>query len=266
MDTKKVKGGYNMEQKSETITIRKDTLWKYSTFILLAVVILGVIFYVLPGKSTTGNVIQQPSAQLPAATQKIEVDMGNAAFEGNADAPVTVLEFSDFQCPYCQRHHQQSQSTIDSYINSGDVRFGYRHYPLPFHQNAQKAAEAAECARDQGGDEAFFAMHDMLFSKGSGDGTGLDVASLKQYAKDLKLDSTKFNKCLDSGQFADEVTADMSYGSQIGVAGTPAFFVGNDEQGYGLISGACPASTFQYAIDATLEGKEWGIANCQPTA
>ena len=256
-----VKGGNIMEttQKNETFTIRKDTLWKYSTFVLLGIVILGVVFYVLPGKSPTANVVKLPGNELPSEpTAKITVETDGDPIKGDKNAKVTLVEFTDYQCPYCQKAAQQSLPALDKYIESGDLRVITKDYPLPFHQNAQKAAESAHCARDQGGDAKYYEMHDILFAKGSGDGTGLDDVSLKQYAKDLGLDSKKFDTCLSSGKFADDVKADLAYGSSIGVQGTPAFFINGR-----MISGACPGQTFDSAYQAEANGDEWAVTNCQ---
>ncbi|MEK6836853.1 MAG: thioredoxin domain-containing protein, partial [Nanoarchaeota archaeon] len=163
METDKVKGGNIMEttQKDEVFTIRKDTLWKYSTFVLLGIVILGVVFFVLPGKSPTGNVIQQPGAQLPSEpTAKITVETDGDPVKGSADAEVTLVEFTDYECPFCQRAAQQSIPILDKYINDGSLKIITKDYPLPFHAEAQKAAESAHCARDQGGDAKYYEMHD----------------------------------------------------------------------------------------------------------
>lgn len=249
-------------QKSETITIRKDTLWKYSTFVLLGIVILGVIFFVLPGKSPTGNVIADNGQQLPTGpSQAIEVDFGDAPVKGSANAPVTIIEFTDYECPFCARHFTQTGPTLNGLIQSGELKLVTMDYPLPFHPQAQKAGEAAHCARDQGGDEAYYEMHDLLFSSGVVGGE----AAFKEYAKQIGLDASKFDSCLTSGKFAKLVQDNLAYGSSVGVQGTPGFFVGNDEEGYRAISGACPATTFIYAIDATANGEPWGVVNCQPT-
>ncbi len=264
MNNEKVKGGLNMEQKTETITIRKDTLWKYSTFILLGVVILGVLFYILPGKSTTGNVVQQPGQQLPTGpSEAIEVDIDGSPILGDVNAPVTIVEWTDYECPFCARHFRDTYSTtLKALVEAGEINIITKNYPLPFHAQAQKAAESALCARDQGGDEAYYEMHDLLFTSGVVGGE----TAFKEYAQQMGLNSNEFASCLSSGKFADEVKSDMAYGSQVGIQGTPGFYIGNEEEGYRLVSGACPASSFNYAIDATANGEPWGMVNCQPTA
>ncbi len=161
---------------------------------------------------------------------------------GNADAPVTVIEFSDFECPYCAR----VQSTIKSVEKTyGDkVRLVFRHYPLPFHKKAPKASEAAQCAADQG---RFWEYHDALFE----DQDDFSVPHLKKLAVGLKLDIGQFNKCLNGNRHADRVAADLAEGRRLGISGTPTFFI----NGIKLV-GAVPLRQFQKTIDAELKGKK----------
>ncbi len=161
--------------------------------------------------------------------------------KGDKNAPVTIVEFSDFECPFCGRFFQQTLPQInENYIKTGKVKLVYRDFPLSFHQNAQKAAEAAECADEQG---RFWEMHDKLFI----DGVQGGVASFKQFASALGLNTAKFNECLDSGKMASEVQKDMAEGAQYGVTGTPGFFVNGQ-----LISGAQPYQVFAQAIEEAL--------------
>ncbi len=184
-----------------------------------------------------------PSA--PAApSAPVKVDATGPSM-GKDNAPVTIIEFSDFQCPFCKRFNDQTMGQLKTnYIDTGKARIVFRHYPLPFHQNAPKAHEASMCADDQ---DKFWEFHDILFAKGAGDGTGLAVADLKQYAADLKLDTTKFNSCLDSGKYTKYVADDMAAGSAAGVSGTPSFVINGQ-----LVVGAQPYSVFAAAIDAAL--------------
>lgn len=242
------------EKNSETITIKKDTLWKYSTFVLLGILIIGAIVWILPGNSPTGRIVDQPGDTVPSATEQIEVDIEGDPVKGSADADITIVEFSDYECPFCARAFAQSLTTVNEYIADGKVKFVMKDYPLPFHPQAQKAAEAAHCARDQGGDEAYYQMHDALFTSGVEGGE----PTFNQYAKDQGLNAAKFSACLSSGKFESEVKADLDYGSTVGVQGTPAFFINGR-----MISGACPDSTFAQALEAEEDGKDWGSANCQ---
>ena len=160
---------------------------------------------------------------------------------GPATAPVTIVEFSDFECPYCSRAEETVSEVMRVY---GDkIRLVFRDLPLPNHQNAPKAAEAAHCAGEQG---KYWEMHAKLFANQR----ALEVPSLKGYAKDLKLDQAKFDKCLDTGATAAIVEASKKAGAEAGVNGTPAFFVNGV-----LISGAQPFDAFKEVIDAELAQK-----------
>ncbi len=157
---------------------------------------------------------------------------------GPATAPITIVEFSDFECPYCSRAEETVSEVMRVY---GDkIRVVYRDLPLPNHKNAPKAAEAAHCAGEQG---KYWEMHAKLFANQR----ALEVPALKGYAKDLKLDQAKFDKCLDSGATAAIVEESRKVGNEAGVNGTPAFFVNGI-----LISGAQPFDAFKEVIDVEL--------------
>ena len=161
---------------------------------------------------------------------------------GPKGAPIEMIEFSDFQCPFCFRVQPTLEKVLSTY---GDkVRFVYRNYPLPSHPNARPAAEAAQCANEQG---KFWPYHDRLF----GDPRKLSDADLKQAAVDLGLDAAKFNACVDSHKYKARVDADMQAGDAAGVNGTPAFFI-NGRQ----ISGAQPYEVFKQLIDEELALKK----------
>jgi len=173
------------------------------------------------------------------ATETIVKDT-NDAFKGNADAPVTIIEYSDYECPYCAKFALQTLPSInEQYIQTGKVKMIFKDFPLAFHKKAQKASEAAQCAGEQGN---YYGMHDLLFSKGVA-----GVAAYKEYAKELELDSNQFNKCLDSGKMEAKVKANMKEGQALGVKGTPAFFI-NGRQ----VTGAQPFSVFKEVIEEEL--------------
>ena len=169
---------------------------------------------------------------------RVPVDLGQAPVRGNARATVTLVEFSDFQCPYCQRVRPTMTRLRQMY--SDRVRFAFRHYPLDFHPQAQKAGEAAACAGEQG---KFWEMHDRLWENPG----KLQLDDLKAHAQSLGLVSADFDKCLDSGRFASLVENDLKAGQEYGVSGTPAFFV----NGRPLV-GAQPLEAFQQVIDDEL--------------
>ncbi|MFA5021908.1 MAG: thioredoxin domain-containing protein [Patescibacteria group bacterium] len=159
---------------------------------------------------------------------------------GNANAKVTLIVISDFQCPYCQRHEPTMQQVLKNY---GDkVRIVWRNFPLTsIHPYAEKAAEAAECAGEQ---DKFWEMHDKLFENQS----ALTNDDLKSYAKALGLNTSKFNDCLDSSKMAAKIAKQSEESQAAGVSGTPGTFV-NDQ----LVKGAYPYDTFKTMIDALLK-------------
>ncbi len=167
--------------------------------------------------------------------------------KGSKDAPIVVVEFSDFQCPFCAKFYSQTLSQIEKdYVETGKVQFVYRDYPLSnIHPYAQKAAESAECARDQG---KFWEYHNLLFENQA----VLSDSSLKQFASNLGLDSTQFNECLDSGKYYDETQKDLKDGTTIGIRGTPGFAVGKRGETAQFISGARPYSSFKEVFDLLL--------------
>jgi protein-disulfide isomerase len=202
----------------------------------------------------------------------VSMDVGTLPVQGKSGSKVTIVEFSDFECPYCARFVSQTLPQILQ--DYGDkIQFAFRNYPLPasMHPYAEKAAEAAECASDQ---DAFWQYHDLLFQNQSDlasviqsdqtNGVNLVISKLKEYASNLGLDTAKFNQCLDSGADADKVSADQKAMtdamSEAGISsfGTPSFFINGR-----FVSGAYPYDTstsgyqegmftFKQAIDAAL--------------
>ncbi len=198
------------------------------------------------GLGNQGGGEQVLGQQILPDTGPVEVpERSNAATLGKSTAPVTIVEFTDFQCPFCQRFYNDTyKKLVQKYVDTGKVKFVFRHYPLTFHQNAIIAGQAAECANLQG---KFVPYHDVLFTKGQGDGTGLDSASLKIYAKDLGLNTQKFNSCLDNNETRQTVTDDMDAGTRVGVTGTPTFFINGQR-----IVGAMPTANFEQIIEQEL--------------
>jgi protein-disulfide isomerase len=176
--------------------------------------------------------------------EPIRVEVASSGFPargGPATAPVTIVEFSDFQCPFCSRLVPTIEQVMSKY---GDkVRLVFRQFPLPMHQNAAKAAEAALCANEQG---KFWEMHDTMFK----DQGSLAVDALKTKAAGLGLNAQAFNSCLDSGKEAEAVKTDTKAGQAAGVNGTPAMFVNGR-----FISGVVPASQLSQVIDEELKRK-----------
>ncbi len=187
------------------------------------------------------QVAQQPEPQQPSV---VNVNTQGKPVRGNANAKVTLVEYSDFECPFCKRFHDDAmKNVLKDYVETGKVKVVYKHFPLPFHPNAQKAAEAAECANDQG---KFWEMHDKLFAMQE---IAIDVASLKKYARELGLNPEKFDKCLDNSEKASAVQKDLDEGQLDGVSGTPTSFINGK-----AIVGAQPYAAIKAAIEAALAG------------
>ena len=180
----------------------------------------------------------------PGDIKKVSAD--DDSYLGDEDAPVVLIEFSDFQCPFCKRSFDQTFPLIkQKYINTGKERYIYRDFPLPFHAEADEAANAAECAGDQ---DKFWEMHEMIYkNQQEWAGNSQAISIFKGYAKDIGLDTTKFDSCLDSKKYDSEIQNDMSDGNSYGVSGTPTFFI----NGISLV-GAQPYSEFERVIEQEL--------------
>lgn len=170
---------------------------------------------------------------------------------GEDDAELTIVEFSDYQCPLCRVFYNDTLPKIkEKYVDTGKVKLVFRDYPLSFHPDALPAAMAANCARAQGDDETYFKMHDMIFDGQNLLGANtveIPRASLSQYAGKLGLNVTTFDSCVDKSEFMAEITKDAADGDTIGVGGTPSFIVGEQ-----FIEGAMPFEAFEAAIEAQL--------------
>lgn len=225
---------------------KSDNFWKITTVVVIALLAFFAFKGGSGGNPTGGTVIDTVGNPGAAPTPPAKVDFKNLItsddhVKGDKDAKVTIIEWSDFECPFCARFYTETLGQIDEqYIKTGKVKLIYKDFPLSFHPQAQKAAESSECAADQ---EKFWEMHNLLFEKGVQGG----VASFKQFAKDLGLNSAKFDKCLDSGEKAGEVQKDMADGGKSGIQGTPGFLINGQ-----LVSGAQPFTVFQQVIDAEL--------------
>lgn len=226
----------------------------------------GVVKFKKPGTSISGSTQTQTPTQTapvppqapPESTGPVKVSLDDDPILGSKDAPVTVVEFSDYECPFCKRHFDQTFTQLKKdYIDTGKVKLVYRDLPLSFHDpNATNQALAANCARDQGGDSMYFKYHDEIFKRTSSNKTFSDD-NLPKIATDLGLNVSNFNACLSSRKYEDEVKKDLADATSAGATGTPTFFVGKSDSGKEIegtrIVGAQPYSAFQSAIDALLK-------------
>ena len=178
------------------------------------------------------------------AAPRLEVANGDLEGRGPAGAPITIVAFSDYECPYCKRAEETVEQVIAAYPDK--IRYYHRDFPLEFHANARPAAEAARCANAQG---KFWPYRTALFAS-----QNLTEERLKSIADETGVDRAKFDECLASDQFASAIDKDMADGQGVGVNGTPAFFVNGR-----LLSGAQPLEAFKEIIDGELAGK--AVAN-----
>lgn len=193
----------------------------------------------LPTVNSGANPSPSPAPIVAGTTiQNFDITKTNHV-RGDFNAPVTLVEFSDFECPFCERHFPTLTKILNDY--QGKVRLVYKHFPLSIHPNSQKAAEASECADEQG---KFWEYHDKLFT---GQPAGFSLDKFKQWAKDIGLNADQFNNCLDTGKYTQKVQTDEQEGQQKGVQGTPATFVNGQ-----LVSGALPYDSFKQVIDQAL--------------
>ena len=266
----------SIKNNSKDVVIKKSAFNKLLVGIISAVVISAFLGGYVLGAETVepekiiirdaedvvGPIQTQQSTQSSLSTNSpslISISLDDDPVKGNPDAPITIVEFSVFQCPFCAKFHSTTFPQLEAnYIDSGKVKFVYRDFPIQsIHPNAVPAAIASECADEQG---MFWEYHDLVFEnqkKWQGLSGPIMVDTFEQYALELGLNTSDFNTCFESGKYADEVTKDLQDGISYGVTGTPGFFVGNDELGYVKMIGAQPYSVFERLIEdqiARLDG------------
>lgn len=170
---------------------------------------------------------------------------------GNRNAKVTLMEYSDFECPFCKSFHPTTQELMKTY---GDkIRLVYRHFPLSFHANAQKEAEASECIAEFGGNDKFWQFADTIFEKTTSNGTGFALEKLGPLASELGISQEKFQECLDSGKYEKLVKDQIVDGTASGVSGTPSTFIIDSKNNSQIIVGAQPIDAFKTIIDKVLK-------------
>lgn len=233
-----------------------------SVLISLAILISGGAVNIKGFKgSGTAAVPTAPAAPteptIPADPETATVSMDDDPVLGDPNAPVTIVEFSDYECPFCKRHFDQTYSQLKTnYIDTGKVKLVFRDLPLSFHDPlATKEAIAANCAREQGNDETYFKMHSAIFSTTTSNGSGMTMDQLYGLASTVGIDQASFKACIDSDKYKDEVAKDLADAGAAGATGTPSFVIGpsGDQVSGKLVVGAQPYSVFQAEIDALLQ-------------
>lgn len=214
-----------------------------SSIVLAGVLVAGAIVYSNGPRVPNDNTAQVRKGEQNKTDSKILEIKDTDHVLGNPNAKVAVIEYSDFECPFCGRMFSGTLPKLkENFIKTGKIKFVYRHFPLrSIHQNAQKAAEASECADEQG---KFWEYHDIIFERQS----LLGADKFKSWALELGLNPNQFDSCLDSGKYAERVEGDYSDGISLGVNGTPATFVNGR-----LVSGAQPYEEFEKVINEALK-------------
>lgn len=249
------------ESASKASAPAKDDSLKNAAIVVLIVALIAVVVWQGTDSMPLSTSKTTTSANIASAgdfgvSEETKLAMKELAdddpFLGAEDAPVVIVEFSDFECPFCARFHEQTLTVLkEKFIETGVVKFVYRDLPLGFHANAQKAAEAAQCAHDQG---KFWEYHDIIFANQR----SLDLNSLKKYAADIGLDVTQFDECLSSDKYADEVREDAAAAAANGISGTPGFIINGQ-----TLSGAQPYDRFEQVICSIVPESE-PCANIAP--
>jgi protein-disulfide isomerase len=244
---------------SDQIVIRKSLL--VTCVVGLAALLVGAVAGYFTFAYAFNRGLAQagtpPGVQVGAAAQppqiqpiqgKIDVSTDDDPSIGPRDAPIPIVEFSDFQCPYCAKFHTATYSPLMQKYD-GKVRFVYRDFPLPgLHSDAEKAAEAANCALLQGQDK-YWALNEALYKNQQITGLGLDA--IHTMARSISgLDTVALDKCINGGKMADEISKDVQDGGSYGVTATPTFFI----NGYRLV-GAQSLASFSTIIDSLLSAK-----------
>ncbi|MBU0978433.1 MAG: thioredoxin domain-containing protein [Patescibacteria group bacterium] len=182
-------------------------------------------------------------ANMPAVTADDHI-------RGNLNAKVMLVEYSDYECPYCEKFHTTMQQVVEEY--GSDVAWVYRHYPLSFHANAQKAAEAAECVASIGGNEAFWKFSDLYYSRTDSSGTGIAIADMPALAGEIGVSQSAVKTCLNGDQMKDTVQAMFDTANSAGISGTPGTLIVTANGVQELIPGALPIEQIKVMIDKYL--------------
>lgn len=278
LEDKESDSNFTIPEKSDTVNLKKSTYNKILGGLVIAIAVSTFLGGYSIGSFEQNdsndietalllaeiNKLAEQKAQSPIPTQQptqspapqifnIKFDADDPVM-GDSDAPLTIIEFSDFQCPFCSRFYQNTLPLIEkNYIDTGKAKLVYMDLPLDnLHKNARLSHIAAECADDQG---EFWQYHDMLFdtqAEWQNMPSEAHLTFLRQQAFDMGLEIEKYDLCLDSPEIKNEIEQDVLEASRNGATGTPTFFIGTEKDGYVKLVGAQPYSTFQATLDSKL--------------
>ena len=238
----------NNVQSSTPKTEKKDMFWKATTVVLIVL----LAFFAWRSTNLTGNVVTGgttgdtvgdlvPQQAPPTVNIDMKKIVDDDPYLGKDNAPVVIVEFSDYQCPFCSRFYTETLSQIKTqYIDTGKVKFVYRDFPLSFHPEALPAATAVNCAEEQG---KFWEFHNKVFENQQ----TISAANYKLWAEELGLDVAKWETCTKDTKVKAEIQKDFNDGTAAGVQGTPAFIINGK-----IVSGAQPFTAFSQVIEAEL--------------
>ena len=229
--------------------------------VIAAALIAGAILYngnQAPAPTAAGN--GQPSqGEQPAPEQEIVIEpvMEDDHIRGNPNAAIMLVEYSDYDCPFCKNFHETMNRIMDEYGANGKVAWVYRHFPLAqLHPNAARIAEASECAAELGGNDAFWAFSDLVFGERSTN-QPTDMSRLSEFATGAGVDQRAFETCLESGRYVDQIQADVAEAIAAGGQGTPHTIVMVGDQ-QGVINGAQPYEVVKQIVDGLITQIEGG--------
>lgn len=258
--------------KSDDVTVDLQPFLVPISILLSGILIAGSIFFslrnlTLDGVNTTTTTTTTTGTTDPGIDTGNEdpyppaaTSIDNDPIRGDIDsAKIAIVEFSDFECPFCQRFHNDTlDSIIDNYVRSGDAIYVFRDFPLSFHEpKASEAALAAECVNDIAGADKYYEFSDLYFQKTASNGQGIAGETNSDLAASIGVNVSEFEKCVSENRFADEIEADQQDGANAGVTGTPGFIIGilDDDGNVDGVSvpGAQPYSVFETIINEQLE-------------
>jgi protein-disulfide isomerase len=214
---------------------------------------IGIRNYILEQQQAQEKAQTQQRGRADKLAQNIRpVSAGRDHINGNPDAEISLVEYSDFECPFCKKFHPTAKRLVDAF--DGKVNWVYRHFPLSFHNpGAQKQAEASECANELAGNDMFWKYTDAIYARTKSNGRGFPIENLVPLAGELSIDEQKFKTCLDSERYADRVQEDIDEGSSIGITGTPGNVLLNNRTGKTLArAGAQPFTALKVDIEKLL--------------
>lgn len=252
-----------------TESCSKNGVWTIAGSILLGSLIVAAALLTSAPKTGSGanvamaptpaGAVNQPAAPAGAGDKKATVTLDDDAVLGNkTKAKVAIVEFSDYECPFCKKFHQETyKELVKEFVDSSKAVYSFRDYPLPFHDPvASQAANLAQCVREVKGDQGFFAFNEAYFSMTQTNGKGLAEGKQDELLKSLGVNVASVTQCATSEKYKDEIAKDMTDGSAAGISGTPSFVIGKlDAKGNvvgELAVGAMPLAQFKTTIEKYL--------------